>query len=33
VISIKPDGGVRPSIYWKMSCEDGRNARALKHAG
>lgn len=33
VISIKPDGGTRPSIYWKMSCEDWRNARSLKRTG
>ena len=33
VISIKPDGGTRPSIYWEMSSEDWRNARSLKQTG
>lgn len=29
VISIKPDGGARPSNHWEMSSEDWRNARSL----
>lgn len=33
VISTRPDGGTRPSIYWEMSCEDWRNARSLKRTG
>lgn len=33
VISIKPDGATRPSIYWEMSREDWHNARSLKRTG
>jgi hypothetical protein len=33
VISIKPDGGTRPPIYWEMSSEGWRNARSLKQTG
>jgi hypothetical protein len=33
VISLKPEDGMRPSIYWEMSSEDWRNARSLKQTG
>lgn len=33
VISIKPDGSTRPSIYWEMSSEEWRNARSLRQTG
>ena len=33
VISVKPDGAKRPSIYWEMSREDWRNARSLRRTG
>jgi len=33
VISVKPDGGARPSIYWEMSREDWHDARSLKRTG
>lgn len=33
VISIKPDVGTRPSIYWGMSSEGWPNARSLKDTG
>lgn len=33
VISIRPDGGARPSIYREMSGQDCRNARSLKQTG
>lgn len=33
VVSVRPDGTTRPSIYWEMSQEDWRAARSLKRAG
>lgn len=33
VISTRPDGGTRPSIYWEMSRQDWRDARSLKRTG
>lgn len=33
VISIRPDGSTRPSLYWEMSREDWASARNLRRAG
>ena len=33
VISMRPDGTTRPSLYWEMSREDWRSARSLKRTG
>lgn len=33
VISTRPDGSTRPSLYWEMSREDWRSARNLKRTG
>lgn len=33
VISVRPDGSTRPSIYWEMSREDWASARNLRRAG
>ena len=33
VISVRPDGTTRPSIYWEMSREDWQSARSLMHTG
>lgn len=33
VISVRPDGSTRPSIYWEMSREDWQSARSLRRAG
>lgn len=33
VISIRPDGTTRPSLYWEMSRDDWRSARSLKRTG
>lgn len=33
VISTRPDGTTRPSLYWEMSCEDWRSVRSLKRTG
>lgn len=33
VISTRPDGTTRPSIYWEMSREDWVSARSMKRAG
>jgi RimJ/RimL family protein N-acetyltransferase len=33
VISVRPDGTTRPSIYWEMSREDWTSARNMKRAG
>lgn len=33
VISVKPDGTTRPSIYWEMSRDDWQLARSFKRTG
>ena len=33
VISQRPDGSTRPSVYWEMERQDRYAARAAKHAG
>lgn len=33
VISVRPDGTTRPSIYWEMSREDWQSARSLRRTG
>jgi len=33
VISTRPDGTTRPSLYWEMSSVDWRSARSLKRTG
>lgn len=33
VVSTRPDGTTRPSLYWEMSREDWRSARSLRRTG
>lgn len=33
VISTRPDGTTRPSLYWEMSCDDWHSARSLSRTG
>lgn len=33
VISARPDGATRPSLYWEMCREDWASARSRKHTG
>jgi len=33
VISVRPDGTTRPSLYWEMSREDWVSARIMRRAG
>lgn len=33
VVSIRPDGTTRPSLYWEMSRDDWQSARSLRRTG
>jgi RimJ/RimL family protein N-acetyltransferase len=33
VISVRPDGTTRPSLYWELSREDWFNAKSIRRAG